>query len=140
MNTPISIKAQTSIKSTNKDLEWKIKSYKTVLDRQRDSSDNLRSPVDLQGDSSRPNKLPSNSSNNIDKIPGKQEVKEIKKKIETIYQGKVRPKYNGDLPKGNDGLGLMLLLFGLNKLATLGSNSDNLPHRHSLESSPLPFH
>lgn len=35
--------------------------------------------------------------------------KEIKKKIETIYQGKVRPKYNGDLPKGNDGLGLMLL-------------------------------
>ncbi|MCA0153599.1 methylmalonyl-CoA mutase family protein [Winogradskyella vincentii] len=35
--------------------------------------------------------------------------KEIEKKIETIYQGKVRPKYNGDLPKGNDGLGLMLL-------------------------------
>ena len=35
--------------------------------------------------------------------------KEIKKKIETIYQGKVRPTYNGDLPKGNDGLGLMLL-------------------------------
>ncbi|WP_411894705.1 methylmalonyl-CoA mutase family protein [Winogradskyella sp. A2] len=35
--------------------------------------------------------------------------KEVEKKIETIYKGKVRPKYNGDLPEGNDGLGLMLL-------------------------------
>ncbi|MHC2990595.1 methylmalonyl-CoA mutase [Pontibacter sp. HJ8] len=36
---------------------------------------------------------------------------EIEKKIETIYQqkGTERPRYQGELPKGNDGLGLMLL-------------------------------
>ena len=35
--------------------------------------------------------------------------KEVSKKIEKIYKGKVRPKYCGDLPEGNDGLGLFLL-------------------------------
>ena len=30
-------------------------------------------------------------------------------KITKIYKGKERPKYNGELPEGNDGLGLMLL-------------------------------
>jgi len=37
--------------------------------------------------------------------------KEVEKKIEKIYKekGTVRPKYQGDLPEGNDGLGLMLL-------------------------------
>ncbi len=37
--------------------------------------------------------------------------KEVEKKIADIYKvkGTVRPKYNGDLPEGNDGLGLMLL-------------------------------
>jgi len=37
--------------------------------------------------------------------------KEIESKIAKIYKDKGvdRPKYNGDLPKGNDGLGLMLL-------------------------------
>jgi methylmalonyl-CoA mutase len=37
--------------------------------------------------------------------------KEITKKIEDIYKkkGTKRPSYQGDLPKGNDGLGLMLL-------------------------------
>lgn len=35
--------------------------------------------------------------------------KQIEKKIADIYKGKVRPSYNGDLPEGNDGLGLMLL-------------------------------
>jgi methylmalonyl-CoA mutase len=35
--------------------------------------------------------------------------KEVEQKIEAIYKGKERPKYNGDLPEGNDGLGLMLL-------------------------------
>ena len=34
---------------------------------------------------------------------------EIESKIKEIYKGKNRPKYNGDLPEGNDGLGLMLL-------------------------------
>jgi len=36
---------------------------------------------------------------------------EIEAKIEAIYKekGVARPKYNGDLPEGNDGLGLMLL-------------------------------
>ncbi|QCX40103.1 methylmalonyl-CoA mutase [Aureibaculum algae] len=36
---------------------------------------------------------------------------EIEKKIESIYnkKGVKRPKYQGDLPKGNNGLGLMLL-------------------------------
>lgn len=34
---------------------------------------------------------------------------EVSKKIEQIYAGKNRPKYHGDLPEGNDGLGLMLL-------------------------------
>lgn len=38
-------------------------------------------------------------------------VEEVEKKIEKIYKDKkaVRPKYKGALPKGNDGLGLMLL-------------------------------
>ena len=37
--------------------------------------------------------------------------KEIEAKIEAIYKSKkvARPKYQGELPKGNDGLGLMLL-------------------------------
>lgn len=37
--------------------------------------------------------------------------KEVEEKINKIYQDKnaVRPVYNGDLPKGNNGLGLMLL-------------------------------
>ncbi len=37
--------------------------------------------------------------------------KEIDKKINDIYKTKgiARPKYNGELPEGNDGLGLMLL-------------------------------
>lgn len=37
--------------------------------------------------------------------------KEVEAKIEAIYKkkGVERPRYNGDLPKGNDGLGLMLL-------------------------------
>jgi len=35
--------------------------------------------------------------------------KEVEAKIVKIYKGKERPKYNGDLPEGNDGLGLMLL-------------------------------
>ncbi len=34
---------------------------------------------------------------------------EIEAKIAEIYKGKVRPSYQGDLPEGNDGLGLMLL-------------------------------
>ena len=35
--------------------------------------------------------------------------KEVANKIKEIYKGKVRPEYQGDLPDGNDGLGLMLL-------------------------------
>lgn len=35
--------------------------------------------------------------------------KEVEQKISEIYKGKSRPKYNGELPEGNDGLGLMLL-------------------------------
>ncbi|SDS12099.1 methylmalonyl-CoA mutase [Formosa sp. Hel1_31_208] len=35
--------------------------------------------------------------------------KEVEAKIATIYKNKERPKYNGELPKGNNGLGLMLL-------------------------------
>ncbi len=37
--------------------------------------------------------------------------KEIDKKIEAIYKekGTKRPSYQGKLPEGNDGLGLMLL-------------------------------
>ena len=34
---------------------------------------------------------------------------EIEAKIAKLYKGKVRPSYQGDLPEGNDGLGLMLL-------------------------------
>lgn len=36
---------------------------------------------------------------------------EVEEKIKKIYEGKgvERPRYNGDLPQGNDGLGLMLL-------------------------------
>jgi len=34
---------------------------------------------------------------------------EIENKIANIYKGKTRPKYNGILPKNNNGLGLMLL-------------------------------
>ncbi len=34
---------------------------------------------------------------------------EVAKKIETLYKGKTRPAYQGNLPKGHDGLGLMLL-------------------------------
>ena len=35
--------------------------------------------------------------------------KEVEAKISKIYKGKERPKYNGNLPEGNNGLGLMLL-------------------------------
>lgn len=35
--------------------------------------------------------------------------KEVEKKIAILYKGKDRPTYNGDIPEGNDGLGLMLL-------------------------------
>ena len=35
--------------------------------------------------------------------------KDVEKKIAALYKGKDRPTYNGDIPKGNDGLGLMLL-------------------------------
>lgn len=35
--------------------------------------------------------------------------KEVEAKISKLYKGKERPKYNGGLPEGNDGLGLMLL-------------------------------
>ena len=35
--------------------------------------------------------------------------KEVEAKINKIYKGKERPKYNGELPEGNNGLGLMLL-------------------------------
>ncbi|PQV47905.1 methylmalonyl-CoA mutase [Jejuia pallidilutea] len=35
--------------------------------------------------------------------------KAVNSKIEKIYRGKQRPKYNGELPEGNNGLGLMLL-------------------------------
>ena len=35
--------------------------------------------------------------------------KEVETKIKNLYKGKERPKYHGELPEGNDGLGLMLL-------------------------------
>lgn len=35
--------------------------------------------------------------------------KAVNSKIEKIYRGKQHPKYNGELPEGNNGLGLMLL-------------------------------
>mgnify|MGYP003112117818 CR=1 FL=1 len=35
--------------------------------------------------------------------------KEVEAKIVKLYKGKERPRYNGDLPEGNNGLGLMLL-------------------------------
>ena len=35
--------------------------------------------------------------------------KEVEKKINILYKDKERPSYQGELPKGNDGLGLMLL-------------------------------
>ncbi|MCH7525089.1 MAG: methylmalonyl-CoA mutase, partial [Bacteroidetes bacterium] len=35
--------------------------------------------------------------------------KEVEAKIAKLYKDKERPKYNDDLPEGNDGLGLMLL-------------------------------
>ncbi len=35
--------------------------------------------------------------------------KDIEAKIKALYKGKTRPQYQGDLPEGNDGLGLMLL-------------------------------
>jgi methylmalonyl-CoA mutase len=34
---------------------------------------------------------------------------EVETKIAKLYKAKVRPKYNGNLPSGNNGLGLMLL-------------------------------
>lgn len=34
---------------------------------------------------------------------------EIEAKIQALYQGKIRPKYQGEIPDGNDGLGLLLL-------------------------------
>ncbi|MDA7558051.1 methylmalonyl-CoA mutase family protein [Flavobacteriaceae bacterium] len=36
-------------------------------------------------------------------------VKDTERQINEIYKGKERPKYHGDLPKGNDSLGLFLL-------------------------------
>ncbi|NNL82108.1 MAG: methylmalonyl-CoA mutase, partial [Winogradskyella sp.] len=35
--------------------------------------------------------------------------KEVESKIAKLYKGKDRPQYHGDIPEGNDGLGLMLL-------------------------------
>jgi methylmalonyl-CoA mutase len=35
--------------------------------------------------------------------------KEVEAKIAKLYRGKERPKYNGELPEGNNGLGLLLL-------------------------------
>ncbi|RED47290.1 methylmalonyl-CoA mutase [Winogradskyella eximia] len=35
--------------------------------------------------------------------------KEVEAKITKLYKGKERPSYNGELPEGNNGLGLMLL-------------------------------
>jgi methylmalonyl-CoA mutase len=35
--------------------------------------------------------------------------KEVEAKITAIYKGKERPTYQGEIPEGNDGLGLMLL-------------------------------
>ena len=35
--------------------------------------------------------------------------KEVEAKIKKLYKDKDQPKYNGELPEGNDGLGLMLL-------------------------------
>jgi methylmalonyl-CoA mutase len=35
--------------------------------------------------------------------------KEVAETIDALYKGKVRPQYQGELPEGNDGLGLMLL-------------------------------
>ncbi|MBU2927369.1 methylmalonyl-CoA mutase family protein [Winogradskyella psychrotolerans] len=35
--------------------------------------------------------------------------KEVEAKIANIYKGKTRPSYHGELPEGNNGLGLMLL-------------------------------
>ena len=35
--------------------------------------------------------------------------KEVNKKINSLYKNKIRPKYSGNLPPGNNGLGLMLL-------------------------------
>ncbi len=35
--------------------------------------------------------------------------KDVEAKIAKLYKGKERPSYNGELPEGNDGLGLMLL-------------------------------
>ena len=35
--------------------------------------------------------------------------KEVENKIAKLYKGKERPTYNGELPEGNNGLGLMLL-------------------------------
>ncbi|MBD2716867.1 methylmalonyl-CoA mutase family protein [Microvirga sp. STR05] len=34
---------------------------------------------------------------------------EVNQKIDALYQGQTRPRYQGELPAGNDGLGLMLL-------------------------------
>ena len=42
-------------------------------------------------------------------IKGKGLEKEVQTKIAKIYKGKERPSYNGKLPEGNNGLGLMLL-------------------------------
>lgn len=36
-------------------------------------------------------------------------IKEVEVKIQGIYKDKERPRYNGELPEGNNGLGLMLL-------------------------------
>jgi methylmalonyl-CoA mutase len=34
---------------------------------------------------------------------------DVREKIDALYQDAIRPSYQGDLPEGNDGLGLMLL-------------------------------
>ncbi|TGE12231.1 methylmalonyl-CoA mutase family protein [Hymenobacter elongatus] len=34
---------------------------------------------------------------------------EVNRKIDALYQGQTRPRYQGELPAGNDGLGLLLL-------------------------------
>lgn len=58
--------------------------------------------------------------------------KEVNAKIEAIYKakGQKRPAYQGDLPEGNDGLGLMLL--GVTGDQVLDANTYNLIKTHTL--------
>ena len=55
---------------------------------------------------------------------------QVNKKINKIYEGKKRPKYYGDLPSGNDGLGLMLL--GVSGDDVLDNNIYNIIKKKTL--------